>query len=55
MGGGWFGYVVSIFGCGAVLALLAGATLFLYGWNRVRGGAEPRVRVTNLSAGKDEP
>ncbi len=54
MGGGWFGYVVAIVGCGSVVALLAGATVFLYGWNRVRGGKEPRVRVTSLSAGEDD-
>lgn len=52
MGGGWFGYVLAMFGCGGVVALVAASTAFLYAWSRVRGGrGEPRVRVTSVSGG----
>ncbi len=52
MGGGWFGYVFSIFGCGVVLSLIAGATAALYAWARLRGGKpEARVRVRSLASG----
>lgn len=54
MGGGWFGYVVAIAGCGSLVALISAATVFLYGWHRLRGNREPRVRVTSLSAGEDD-
>ncbi|MBX3268841.1 MAG: hypothetical protein KF729_01185 [Sandaracinaceae bacterium] len=53
MGGGWFGYVLAMFGCGVVVAAVAAATVFLYSWRRIRGGGrEPRGIVRSLSGGE---
>ncbi|MCB9593511.1 MAG: hypothetical protein H6719_12325 [Sandaracinaceae bacterium] len=54
MGGGWFGYVVSIAGCGVTLALIAASTAVLYAYARTRGGRGPRVRVTSVSDAREE-
>lgn len=53
MGGGWVGYLFTIFGCGAMAAVIGGATFALYAVSRARErrSPSPRVHVKSVSAG----
>ena len=57
MGGGWAGYVFSMFGCVLLLALVAGSTLLLYGLARFKKSQrpEPRVVVQSVSSRAERP
>ncbi len=57
MGGGWVGYVFAMFGCGLVVALIAGSTLLLYGYARLkqRTSPDPRVVVHRVSSRMTTP
>jgi len=50
MSGGWFGYMVSIVGCGLVVSLIASSTALLYWWAKVqqKRGKEIKARVRTL-------
>ena len=51
-GGGWIGYVYVFGGCGILLVLLAGSTMFLYTMARLRRRREGTrvVRVVSVPA-----